>query len=172
MGGQYRGGRRRDGGPVSARQPERLFRLPAGRGSQLASSASKAWSVAPVLTWGAFDLGSVRARLRAAEAGSEVALAQYEQQVLLALEEAANAFSDYGKRQERLAALMSRSDASRGAVQLASIQYQEGVVDFLVLLDAEREQLAAEDAQAEAEVELYRGIVAIYRALGGGWQAT
>lgn len=128
--------------------------------------------MAPVLTWGAFDLGSVRARLRAAEAGSEVALAQYEQQVLLALEEAANAFSDYGKRQERLAALMSRSDASRGAVQLASIQYQEGVVDFLVLLDAEREQLAAEDAQAEAEVELYRGIVAIYRALGGGWQAT
>ncbi|NPW34591.1 efflux transporter outer membrane subunit [Pseudomonas aeruginosa] len=149
-----------------------FFGFTAGRGSQLASSASKAWSVAPVLTWSAFDLGSVRARLRAAEAGSEVALAQYEQQVLLALEEAANAFSDYGKRQERLAALMSRSDASRGAVQLASIQYQEGVVDFLVLLDAEREQLAAEDAQAEAEVELYRGIVAIYRALGGGWQAT
>jgi multidrug efflux system outer membrane protein len=43
-------------------------------------------------------------------------------------------------------------------------------VDFLVLLDAERERLAAEDAQAQAETELYRGIVAIYKALGGGWQ--
>jgi len=43
-------------------------------------------------------------------------------------------------------------------------------VDFLVLLDAERERLAAEDAQAAAEVELYSGIVAIYKALGGGWQ--
>ena len=43
-------------------------------------------------------------------------------------------------------------------------------VDFLVLLDAQRERLAAEDAQAQAEVELYRGIVAIYKALGGGWE--
>ena len=40
-----------------------------------------------------------------------------------------------------------------------------------MLLDAERERLAAEDAQALGEVELYRGIVAIYKALGGGWQA-
>ncbi|MFY9962098.1 efflux transporter outer membrane subunit [Pseudomonas sp.] len=144
----------------------------AGRGSQLGSSAAKAWSVAPALTWSAFDLGSLRARLRAAEASSDVALAQYEQQVLLALEEAANAFGDYGKRQERLEALMLRSNASRGAAQQATTQYQEGIVDFLVLLDAEREQLSAEDAQAEAEVDLYRGIVAIYRALGGGWQPT
>ncbi|WJV25509.1 MULTISPECIES: efflux transporter outer membrane subunit [Pseudomonas] len=142
----------------------------AGRGSQLGSAAAKAWSVAPTLTWSALDLGSVRARLRAAQAGSDVAMAQYEQQVLLALEETANAFSDYARRQERLVALTRRSDASRGAAQQASIQYSEGVVDFLVLLDAEREQLAAEDAQAEAEVDLYRGIVAIYRALGGGWQ--
>jgi multidrug efflux system outer membrane protein len=39
-----------------------------------------------------------------------------------------------------------------------------------VLLDAQRERLAAEDTQAQAEVDLYRGIVAIYKALGGGWQ--
>jgi multidrug efflux system outer membrane protein len=128
--------------------------------------------VAPSITWSAFDLGSVQARLRATEAYSDAAMAQYEQQVLLALEETANAFSDYGKRQERLVALIRRSDASRAAVQQAAIQYKEGVVDFLVLLDAEREQLAAEDSQAEAEVELYQGIVALYRALGGGWQPS
>jgi len=50
------------------------------------------------------------------------------------------------------------------------VQYREGTLDFLNLLDAEREQLAAEDAQALAEVDVYRGIVAIYKALGGGWQ--
>ncbi|MNJ65318.1 hypothetical protein D3C77_613260 [compost metagenome] len=43
-------------------------------------------------------------------------------------------------------------------------------MDYLVLLDAERERLSAEDAQAQGEVDLYRGIVAIYKALGGGWQ--
>ncbi|MDV6441343.1 multidrug efflux RND transporter outer membrane subunit OprN [Pseudomonas aeruginosa] len=130
----------------------------AGRGSQIGSTAC--------------DLGSVRARLRGAKADADAALASYEQQVLLALEESANAFSDYGKRQERLVSLVRQSEASRAAAQQAAIRYREGTTDFLVLLDAEREQLSAEDAQAQAEVELYRGIVAIYRSLGGGWQPS
>jgi multidrug efflux system outer membrane protein len=143
----------------------------AGRGSQLGSSAAKAWALGPSITWAAFDLGSVRARLRGANADAEGALANYEQQVLLALEESENAFSDYSKRQERLLALLRQSEASRKAADLASIRYREGTVDYLVLLDAERERLSAEDAQAQGEVDLYRGIVAIYKALGGGWQA-
>ena len=53
-----------------------------------------------------FDLGSVRARLRGADAEADGALANYEQQVLLALEESENAFSDYGKRQQRLVSLI------------------------------------------------------------------
>lgn len=143
----------------------------AGRGSQIGSSAASAWALGPSITWAAFDLGSVRARLRGANADAEGALATYEQQVLLALEESENAFSDYGKRQQRLLSLLKQSEASRKAAELASIRYREGTVDYLVLLDAERERLAAEDAQAQGEVELYRGIVAIYKALGGGWQA-
>lgn len=142
----------------------------AGRGSQLGSSAARAWGVAPTISWAAFDLGSVRARLRGAEADADGALAQYEQQVLLALEESANAFSDYAKRQQRLLALVRQSQASRAAAEQAAVRYREGSVDFLVLLDAERERLAAEDSQAVGEIELYRGIVAIYKALGGGWQ--
>ncbi|MGE8465991.1 efflux transporter outer membrane subunit [Pseudomonas putida] len=142
----------------------------AARGSQIGSSAANAWGLGPSITWAAFDLGSVRARLRGAKADAEGALATYEQQVLLALEESANAFSDYDKTQQRLLSLMRQSDASRKAAQLASIRYREGTVDYLVLLDAERERLSAEDAQAQGEVELYRGIVSIYKALGGGWQ--
>ncbi|MFN9527292.1 efflux transporter outer membrane subunit [Ectopseudomonas chengduensis] len=142
----------------------------AGRGSQLGSSAARAWGVAPSISWAAFDLGSVRARLRGAEAEADGALSQYEQQVLLALEESENAFSDYAKRQQRLVSLVRQAEASRAAADQAAIRYREGTVDFLVLLDAERERLAAEDAQASAEVELYSGIVAIYKALGGGWQ--
>lgn len=143
----------------------------AGRGSQLGSSAAEAWSVAPGISWAAFDLGSVRARLRGAEAEAEGALAAYEQQVLLALEESQNAFSDYGHAQQRLLAQLRQSEASRAAAEQARIRYREGSEDFLVLLDAERERLAAEDAQAQAEVEVYRGIVALYKALGGGWQS-
>ncbi|UXH42068.1 efflux transporter outer membrane subunit [Pseudomonas promysalinigenes] len=142
----------------------------AARGSQIGASAANAWALGPSITWAAFDLGSVRARLRGAKADAEGALANYEQQVLLALEESANAFSDYDKTQQRLMSLMRQSEASRKAADLASVRYREGTVDYLVLLDAERERLSAEDAQAQGEVELYRGIVAIYKALGGGWQ--
>ena len=142
----------------------------AGRGSQIGASAARAWAVSPTISWAAFDLGSVRTRIRSADAQAQGALAQYEQQVLLALEESENAFSDYAKRQQRLLALIRQSEASRAAAEQAGVRYREGTVDFLVLLDAERERLAAEDSQAQAEVELYSGIVAIYKTLGGGWQ--
>jgi len=140
-------------------------------GQGMALSSDYVIGVAPSISWAAFDLGSVRARLRGAEADADGALASYEQQVLLALEESENAFSDYARAQERLLSLLRQSTASRAAAQQAEIRYREGTVDFLVLLDAERERLAAEDAQAQAEVELYRGVVALYKALGGGWQA-
>ena len=143
----------------------------AGRGSQIGSAAANAWALGPSITWPAFNLGSVRARLRGADAEADGALASYEQQVLLALEESENAFSDYGKRQQRLVSLIRQSESSRAAADLAAIRYREGSVDFLVLLDAQRERLAAEDSQAQAEVEMYQGVVAIYKALGGGWQA-
>ncbi|WP_248747372.1 TolC family protein [Pseudomonas sp. MWU12-2037] len=142
----------------------------AGRGSQIGSPAANAWALGPSITWPAFNLGSVRARLRGANAEAEGALASYEQQVLLALEETQNAFSDYGKRQQRLISLIRQSESSRAAADLAAIRYREGTADFLVLLDAQRERLAAEDSQAQAETDLYRGIVAIYKSLGGGYE--
>src|SRR3990167_4900894 len=149
---------------------ELLQRRPDIRSAERQLAAATAWALGPSITWAAFDLGSVRARLRGADAEAEGALATYEQQVLLALEESENAFSDYGKRQQRLISLIRQSESSRAAADLAQIRYREGTADFLVLLDAQRERLAAEDTQAQAEVDLYRGIVAIYKALGGGWQ--
>ncbi|MFF7709268.1 efflux transporter outer membrane subunit [Pseudomonas sp. NPDC007930] len=141
-----------------------------GRGSQIGAGAAQAWTLTPTISWAAFDLGSVRARIRGAKADAEGALASYEQQVLGALEESEDAFSDYGKRQQRLLSLIRQSDASRKAADLAEVRYKEGSVDYLVLLDAQRERLAAEDSQALGEEDLYHGIVAIYKALGGGWQ--
>ena len=54
--------------------------------------------------------------------------------------------------------------------QLRSAEVILGELDALRLNNAERERLSAEDAQAQGEVDLYRGIVSIYKALGGGWQ--
>jgi outer membrane protein TolC len=98
-------------------------------------------------------------------------LAAYQQTVLRALEETENAFVGYGEEQRRLANLMEQARQSERAAQLAQVRYREGVTDFLTLLDAQRTQLQAEDAVAVSEVQVYTGVVAIYKALGGGWEA-
>ncbi|HET6628975.1 MAG TPA: efflux transporter outer membrane subunit [Woeseiaceae bacterium] len=143
-----------------------------GDAGQIGESAAEAWSMTPVLSWAAFDLGSVRAWLRAAEAQADGALAFYKQTVLRALEETENAFVAYAQNQDRLAALLDQAAASRRAAELARIRYREGAIDFLRLLDAERTVLAAEDSVAIAQTELNTSVVAIYKALGGGWQAA
>ena len=88
--------------------------------------------------------GALEAALKEVRCGSQAELQQaiFEVQVLLALEESENAFSDYARAQERLLALLRQSGASRAAAEQAAIRYREGTVDFLVLLDAERELVA------------------------------
>ncbi len=131
------------------------------------SNDARAWSVTPTLSWAAFDLGSVRARLRATEAQSDAAAANYEKVVLSALEDTENSFVAYGARQAQLKSLSEQASSSRRAAELAEAQYREGVADFLVLLDAQRTQLDAEDSVAQAETAVNVSVVAIYKALGG-----
>lgn len=142
----------------------------AGDADELGESTSRAWSITPVLSWAGFD--GERARLAAAEARADAVLAAYERTVLRAFEETENAFVIYGQSRRRLVAAVDQVDASRRAAELARIQYREGALDFLRLLDAERTVLQAEDAVAAAETDLNISVVLIYRALGGGWESA
>ncbi|HEY8615142.1 efflux transporter outer membrane subunit [Phenylobacterium sp.] len=138
----------------------------------LGDGASRAWSVAPTVTWPALDMAGARARLRAQEARADAALAAYDQAVLIALEDVENAFAGYAQQQARLRSLTDREAAARRAAELARLRYREGAVDFLTLLDAERSLLAAEDAASAARTALNTRVVAVYKALGGGWEAA
>jgi outer membrane protein, multidrug efflux system len=137
-----------------------LFRASSG-------NDARAWSVEPAVSWSAFDFGSVKARLRASKAQDDEAAANYEKTVLTALEDTGNAFVAYARQQDQLKSLDEQAAASRRAAELAEIQYRNGVADFLNLLDAQRTQLAAEDAVAQAETGVNVDVVAIYKALGG-----
>lgn len=132
-----------------------------------ANDNARAWSITPTVSWAAFDFGSVRARLRASQAQSDAAAANYEKVVLTALEDTENSFVAYRSGQAQLKSLNDQAQASRRAAELAEIQYREGVADFLVLLDAQRTQLDAEDSVAQAETAVNVSVVAIYKALGG-----
>ena len=143
----------------------------AGDSSELGESESRAWQLTPVLSWAGFGSGT-RARVTVAEARTDAALAAYEGTVLRALEETENAFVSYGQQHERLTAVTLQAAASREAAELARVQYREGALDFLRLLDAERTLLQAEDALASVETDLNTAVVVIYKALGGGWEAA
>jgi len=143
----------------------------AGDADSLGESASRAWRVTPVLSWAGFDRGTW-ARVAVADARADAALAGYELAVLRALEETENAFVTYGTTRQTLEAVVEQAAASRTAAELARIQYREGALDFLRLLDAERTLLQAEDAVAAAESDLNASVVLIYKALGGGWEAA
>ncbi len=142
--------------------------LLAGRGSDFFKvSDSRAWAVTPALSWAGFDIGSARARLRGAEGATRESIAEYEQVVLRAIEETENALVNYREEQERLVRLGDQARESTRAATIARTRYQAGVVDFLALLDAERTQLQAEDAVAQAEAGVFTSVIALYKALGG-----
>ena len=141
-----------------------------GDASGLVNGNNKAWSVTPSISWAAFDFGTVKARLRASKAQADGAAAEYEKAVLLALEDTENALTRYAKQQARLAIVAEQAQAARRAEQLAQIRYREGSEDFLTLLDAQRTQLAADDALAAAESTVNVSVVGVYKALGGWGQ--
>lgn len=141
-----------------------------GDANGLVNGSNKAWSLTPSISWAAFDFGTVRARLRASKAQADGVAAEYEKTVLLALEDTENALTRYAKEQSRLAIIAEQAEAARRAEALAQIQYREGSQDFLALLDAQRNQLAADDALAAAEATVNVNVVSVYKALGGAGQ--
>jgi multidrug efflux system outer membrane protein len=143
--------------------------LLSGDVSHLFTHGAGAYSVSPAVSWPALDLGGAHARLRAEEARSDATLANYDQTVLKAIEDLETALDAYRQQQAQIGKLVDQVTASRRAAELARIRYQEGTSDFLVLLDAQRTQLQAEDSLTAAETSANTDIVAIYKALGGSW---
>ncbi|MET0292137.1 MAG: efflux transporter outer membrane subunit [Steroidobacteraceae bacterium] len=137
----------------------------------LGRSGNDTHLIAPGISWAAFDLGRVRARINAARARNDGALASYEQTVLRALQETEDALVTHSRSRERLIQLGEAASSSRTAARLARLRYENGAVDFLQVLDAERSQLEAEDGLARGRAETATSLVAVYKALGGGWTA-
>lgn len=139
----------------------------AGRGSLFGTADSGAWAVTPALSWAGFDIGSARDRLRGAEGGTREALARFDGVILAALEETENSLVNYREEQQRLVKLVDQARESARAANIARVRYREGAVDFLELLDAERTELQAQEAVAQAEAGVFTSVVAVYKALGG-----
>jgi multidrug efflux system outer membrane protein len=135
----------------------------------LGKSGSDTYSIGPAISWAAFDLGRVAARIKIARAQTEADLAAYEASVLGALEETEGALITYGRAQTRRDLLTEAAAASERAANLARQRFQGGLTDFVNVLEAERDALAVQDSLAQSHTQTATALVAVYKALGGGW---
>jgi multidrug efflux system outer membrane protein len=136
----------------------------------LFQAGSAAYTLAPKITWAFLDLGRVAATIRAADARAQADLNQYQQTVLLALEETENALVQFGRERVRQDALVEAVAASERAAVLADARYQGGAADFLATLDAQRTVLNLQIQLAESQTRTVTALIALYKALGGGWE--
>jgi len=144
--------------------------LEASSFSVIGAARSDAYSLGPKISWAALDLGRVYARIKAADARAEANLAEYEQTVLNALEETENALVSYNRERNRRELLHTAAQASQRAHELAHLRFQEGVSDFLTVLDVELRLLQDQTRLAQSETATATALVALYKALGGGWE--
>ena len=143
----------------------------AGRSNDFGGADSRAWSLAPSISWSGLNVQRVRSGVKGAQARADEARAVYDRTVLTALEDVDNSLVGYNQQHVRVEKLVVQAAESRRAAQLARLRYDAGRTDYLELLDAERTQLSAEDQLAEAEAAINTRAVQLYKALGGGWQA-
>ena len=137
--------------------------------ADLGDDASFRFSVGPLISWSFPNVFAARARIEQASAGSEAALATFDQTVLLALQETETALADYAHELDRRAALEAARDQAAHAARLSRLRFDAGADSFLSVLDAER-TLATADAQlaaSDALVTTYQ--IALFKALAGGW---
>lgn len=142
----------------------------AANSGDLGDSGSDTYFIAPGISWAAFDLGRVRARIAGARARADGDLLRYQQTVLRALEETENSLVTHARARQRLEHAETAARASGTAAGIARDRFEGGVSDFLQVLDAERSQLEAEDRLAQTRTEAATSLIAVYKSLGGGWE--
>ena len=128
------------------------------------------WSAGPGAYWPLLDFGRLDAQIGIQELAAHENLVNYKKTILTAVEEVDNAVKQYRAQQQRHRELTVALEQSRRSVTLATERYERGITDFLYLLDAQRQEYAIEDQAAVAQQAVIVQYIALYKALGGGWE--
>ena len=138
--------------------------------SKLGETHAFRWSLGPLISWTLPNTSTARSRIAQAEAGTQAALAKFDATVLNALRETENALTVYARELDRNAMLKAARNQSANAAQQANRLYRAGRTDFLTALDAERTLASDESALAASTAKLASDQIAVFLALGGGWE--
>ena len=148
----------------AGRQASQLHEITLGMGNF--------FSAGPAVSLPIFTGARIRSNIRVQDARLQQVVIGYRSTVLSALEETENALVNYSEEQSRRERLENAVKSNEEAVRLSSELYKAGLTDFLSVLDAQRELYANEDLLAQSRAAQAVNLIALYKALGGGWQSV
>jgi NodT family efflux transporter outer membrane factor (OMF) lipoprotein len=134
------------------------------------NGGSQAWSIAQSVSAPIFNAGRLRANVAVKNAQQQQALNTYQNTIYSALEEVENALVAYRNEQTHRASLHKAVQANTRAVDLAQLRYRKGLSNFLDVLDAQRSLYSAQSSLQQADANVSTNLIALYKALGGGWE--
>lgn len=128
-----------------------------------------AWMLAAGLAGPLFTAGAIEGQVSSATATSAASVGAYQQAILVAFRETNDALVGTTKKRTEAAAQAKRVTSLREYARLSKVRFNSGYASYLEVLYAENELFSAELASVQSYAEVYTQLVAVYRAMGGGW---
>lgn len=138
--------------------------------AQMLHPIGRTFSIGPSFQWNLLNYGQITNNVRVQDAALQQYLVDYQNKVLKAQEEVENGIAAYTLSASEAGYLRRSALEAKGALDIATLEYQQGTRDFTTVLTAEQNLLQAENNLAVATGNIGTGLVSLYRALGGGWQ--
>jgi NodT family efflux transporter outer membrane factor (OMF) lipoprotein len=132
--------------------------------------ANRQGSVGPAVQWNILNYGRLRNAVRVEDARFQELLITYQNTVLSAQQDVEDNLTAFLRNQEQAEFLKTSAEAALNSLNLAVIQYREGITDFTTVLTAQQSLLSAQDSLATVLGNIASSLVGVYRALGGGWE--
>ena len=136
----------------------------------LLSAGSKGFSIGPQISLPIFHAGAIRKNIKVQTAREEQYLAAYENTILNAVAEVRNSLTAINQETEKNISLKEGVQTASLALEISQEKYNNGLIDFQNVLDAQRALLSLEDQYAVSKGQKISNLVGLFKALGGGWE--
>jgi len=130
------------------------------------------WAIGPTLLWNVFDYGRLKNQVLVQDARFQQLYEVYQDTVLRAARELDDAAVAFAKGRVQIDLLNQAVTAARRSLDIATVQYREGLVDFERVLDSQRTLFTQQDRLVSNRGNVSQSLIALYKAMGGGWQAA
>lgn len=137
--------------------------------SSIVDARSRIFSIGPSVQWNLFSGWRIQSNIDAADSRTKQALAAYQQSILTSLEDVEGSLTAFEQDQAQRVGLHEAVQADQRAVDLANDRYKSGIGDFLTVLVNQRELYDAEAQYVQSQTSVTTSLIAVYKALGGGW---